>query len=151
MEFTLMYTESPNNMLVKEYDIIDGFSGTMRASISALRPVIDVEIEDATTSIMRANYAYIQEFGKFYFIRNKTNVLNDLWRFELEEDVLMTYQGDILNTNGVVERQKDNYDMYLPDQKIPVDCRKAVSYRKFSGETPFSLTSITMMVLGGDS
>lgn len=146
-----MYTESPNNMLVKEYDIIDGFSGTMRASISALRPVIDVEIEDATTSIMRANYAYIQEFGKFYFIRNKTNVLNDLWRFELEEDVLMTYQGDILNTNGVVERQKDNYDMYLPDQKIPVDCRKAVSYRKFSGETPFSLTSITMMVLGGDN
>ena len=151
MEFTLMYTESPNNMLLKEYEIIDGFSGTMRASISALRPVIDVKIEDATTSIMQANYAYIQEFGKFYFIRNKTNVLNNLWRFELEEDVLMTYQGDILNTNGVVERQKDNYDMYLPDQKIPVDCRKAVSYRKFSGETPFSLTSITMMVLGGDS
>ena len=150
MEFTLMYTESPNNMLVKEYDIIDGFSGTMRASISALRPVIDVEISN-TLGIMQANYAYIQEFGKFYFIRNKTNVLNDLWRFELEEDVLMTYQSDILNTNGVVERQKDNYDMYLPDQKIPVDCRKAVSYRKFSGNTPFNLTSITMMVLGGDS
>lgn len=150
MEFTLMYTESPNNMLVKEYSIIDGFSGTMRASISALRPVIDVEISN-TLGIMQANYAYIQEFGKFYFIRNKTNVLNDLWRFELEEDVLMTYQGDILNTNGVVERQKDNYDMYLPDPKIPVDCRKAVSYRTFSGNTPFNLTSITMMVLGGDS
>lgn len=151
MELTLMYTESPNNMLVKEYSIIDGFSGTMRASISALKPVIDVEISN-TLGIMQANYAYIQEFGKFYFIRNKTNVLNDLWRFELEEDVLMTYQGDILNTNGVVERQKDNYDMYLPDQKIPVDCRKAVSYRKFSNSTtPFNLTSITMMVLGGDN
>lgn len=137
-------------MLVKEYSIIDGFSGTMRASLSALRPVIDVEISN-TLGIMQANYAYIQEFDKFYFIRNKTNVLNDLWRFELEEDVLMTYQGDILNTNGVVERQKDNYDMYLPDPKIPVDCRKAVSYRKFSGNTPFNLSSITMMVLGGDS
>lgn len=151
MEFTLMYTESPNNMLVKEYDIIDGFSGTMRASISALKPVIDVEISN-TLGVMHANYAYIQEFGKFYFIRNKTNVLNDMWRFELEEDVLMTYYGDILNTNGVVERQRDNYDMYLPDQKIPVDCRKAVSYRKFSSSTtPFNLTSITMMVLGGDN
>lgn len=150
MEFTLMYTESPNNMLLKEYEIIDGFSGTMRASISALRPVIDVEISN-TLGIMQANYAYIQEFGRFYFIRNKTNVLNNLWRFELEEDVLMSYYGAILETNGVVERQRDNYDMYLPDQKIPVDCRKAVSYRKFSGETPFSLTSITMMVLGGDS
>ena len=136
-------------MLVKEYDIIDGFSGTMRASISALRPVIDVEISN-TLGIMQANYAYIQEFGKFYFIRNKTNVLNDLWRFELEEDVLMTYQGDILNTNGVVERQKDNYDMYLPDPRIPVDCRKAVTYRKFPTNHFGSGASITMMVLGGD-
>ena len=136
-------------MLVKEYDIIDGFSGTMRASISALRPVIDVEISN-TLGIMQANYAYIQEFGKFYFIRNKTNVLNDLWRFELEEDVLMTYQGDILNTNGVVERQKDNYDMYLPDPKIPVDCRKAVTYRQFPTNHFGASVSITMMVLGGD-
>ena len=149
MEFTLMYTESPNNMLVKEYDIIDGFSGTMRASISALRPVIDVEISN-TLGIMQANYAYIQEFGKFYFIRNKTNVLNNLWRFELEEDVLMTYHGDILNTNGVVERQKDNYDMYLPDPKIPVDCRKAVTYRQFPINHFGAGVSITMMVLGGD-
>ena len=70
MELTLMYTESPNNMLVKEYSIIDGFSGTMRASISALRPVIDVEISN-TLGVMQANYAYIQEFDKFYFIRNK--------------------------------------------------------------------------------
>lgn len=151
MEFTLMYTESPNAALVKEYTVNGGYSGTMRTAISALRPVIDVEIADATNTIMNSNYAYIQEFNKFYFIRNKTCMLKDLWRFELEEDVLMTYHVDILNTNGVVERQKDNYDMYLPDQKIPVDCRKAVSYRKFSGETPFSLTSITMMVLGGDS
>ena len=149
MEFSLMYTESPNNMLVKEYSVIDGFSGTMRASLSALRPVIDVETSN-TLGLMQANYAYIQEFDKFYFIRNKTNVLNNLWRIELEEDVLMTYHVDILNTNGVVERQKDNYDMYLPDQKIPVDCRKAVSYRAFPNQSVFSVASVTMMVLGGD-
>ena len=149
MEFTLMYTESPNNMLVKEYSIIDGFSGTMRAPLSALRPVIDVEISN-TLGVMNANYAYIQQFDKFYFIRNKTNVVNNMWRFELEEDVLMTYHVDILSTNGVVERQKDNYDMYLPDPRIPVDCRKAVTYRQFPTNHFGAGVSITMMVLGGD-
>ena len=149
MDITLMYTESPNNMLVKEYSVIDGFSGTMRASLSALRPVIDVEISN-TLGVMNANYAYIQQFDKFYFIRNKTNVVNNVWRFELEEDVLMTYHVDILNTNGVVERQKDNYDMYLPDPRIPVDCRKAVTYRQFPTNHFGAGVSITMMVLGGD-
>ena len=149
MDITLMYTESPNNMLVKEYSVIEGFSGTMRAPLSALRPVIDVEISN-TLGVMNANYAYIQQFDKFYFIRNKTNVVNNMWRFELEEDVLMTYHVDILSTNGVVERQKDNYDMYLPDPRIPVDCRKAVTYRQFPTNHFGAGVSITMMVLGGD-
>lgn len=150
MELTLMYTESPNAALVKDYTVNGGYSGTMRTAISALRPVIDVNIADATNTIMNSNYAYIQEFNKFYFIRNKTCVLNNLWRLELEEDVLMTYHVDILNSNGIVSRQRDNYDMYLPDPKTPVDCRKAVSYRVFPNQSVFSLASVTMMVLGGD-
>lgn len=150
MEFTLCYTDSPNNMLNKNYTVIGGYSGTMRAAISALRPVIDVEIEDATTSVMNANYAYIQTFNRFYFIRNKTALNNKLWRFELETDVLMSFRQEIGQLEAVVERQTNNYDMYLPDPKIPVDCRKAISYRKFPS-SPFGLPFLTMIVLGGDS
>lgn len=150
MEFTLMYTDSPNNMLEKNYTVIDGYSGTMRAAISALRPVIDVEIEDATTTIMQANYAYIQSFDRFYFIRNKTALNNGLWRFELEMDVLMSFSTDIKNLKAVVERQTNNYDMYLPDPRIPVDCRKTVSYREFPGNH-FGLPYLSMVVLGGDN
>lgn len=150
MEFTLCYTDSPNNMLDKNYTVIDGFSGTMRAAISALRPVIDVEIGDATSSVMNANYAYIQTFDRFYFIRNKTALNNGLWRFELETDVLMSFQQEIGQLEAVVERQTNNYDMYLPDPKIPVDCRKAISYRKFPS-SPFGLPYLTLIALGGDS
>ena len=150
MEFTLMYTDSPNNMLDKNYTVVGGYSGTMRAAISALRPVIDVEIEDATTSVMQANYAYIQTFDRFYFIRNKTALNNKMWRFELETDVLMSFRQEIGQLEAVVERQSNNYDMYLTDPKIPVDCRKAISYRKFPS-SPFGLPYLTMIVLGGDS
>lgn len=150
MEFTLAYTDSPNNMLEKNYTVLGGYSGTMRAAISALRPVIDVEIEDATTTVMQANYAYIQTFDRFYFIRNKTAINNKLWRFELETDVLMSFRQEIGQLEAVVERQSNNYDMYLTDPKIPVDCRKAISYRKF-GNSPFGIPTLTMIVLGGDS
>lgn len=150
MEFTLMYTDSPNNMLEKNYTVLGGYSGTMRAAISALRPVIDVEIEDATTTVMQANYAYIQTFDRFYFIRNKTALNNKLWRFELETDVLMSFHEEIGQLEAVVERQTDNYDMYLPDPQIPVDCRKTVSYRKFP-TNQFGLPYLYMVVLGGDN
>lgn len=137
-------------MLEKNYTVLGGYSGTMRAAISALRPVIDVEIEDATTTVMQANYAYIQTFDRFYFIRNKTALNNKLWRFELETDVLMSFRQEIGQLEAVVERQSNNYDMYLTDPKIPVDCRKAISYRKFPS-SPFGLPYLTMIVLGGDS
>lgn len=149
MEFTLAYTDSPNNMLEKNYTVLGGYSGTMRAAISALRPVIDVEIEDATTTVMNANYAYIQTFDRFYFIRNKTALNNSLWRFELETDVLMSFRQKIEQLEAVVERQTNNYDMYLPDPLIPVDCRKPVTYREFPNKNLFGLPHLSMIVLGG--
>ena len=150
MEFTLAYTDSPNNMLEKNYTVLGGYSGTMRAAISALRPVIDVEIEDATTTVMQANYAYIQTFDRFYFIRNKTALNNSLWRFELETDVLMSFHQEIEQLEAVVERQTNNYDMYLPDPQIPVDCRKPVTYREFPNKGLFGPPYLSMLVIGGD-
>ena len=149
MNISLCYTASPNNMLVKEYTSIGSYSGNMRSEISALNPTINIELGNNTSGVMEANYAYIPDFGKYYFIRNKTCIVNSLWKFDLEEDVLMTYHDDILTGSGIVERQKDNYDMYLRDNMIPISARKTVAVRKFANPFTDAHPCVLMLVLGG--
>lgn len=148
MDITFMYTDSPNNALQKNYSNVAAFDSVYaRNNVSIVHPDITLETTPGTTD--GANYAYINDFGRFYFIVDREVLTNGLMRFRLKEDVLMSFHVDILTGNGIVERQRDNYDMYLPDNQIPVDCRKAVTYRKIGDQTPFHDASIIMTVLGG--
>lgn len=149
MDITFMYTDSPNNALQKNYSNVASFDSVYaRNNVSIVHP--DITLETTPGSTDGANYAYINDFGRFYFIVDREVLNNGLMRFRLKEDVLMSFHVDILTGNGIVERQRDNYDMYLPDNQIPVDCRKAVTFRNFSGSNVLSSSSITMLVLGGD-
>lgn len=148
MDIAFLHTDSPNNMLNKNYTPVAGFDTIYaRNNVSLVTPDITLETTPAVTN--EANYAYISEFGRFYFIESREVLNNGLMRFQLRCDVLMTFQGDILDCHGIVDRQKDNYDMYIKDQMIPVDCRKAVTYRKFQ-YSPFGLPYLSMLVVGGN-
>lgn len=149
MNITLMSTESPNNMIDKTVTIVADYTGAVaRVNLSVENPVLI--LEESVVNIMSANYCYIAEFHRYYFITDKTADVNGVWTISLKVDVLESFKNDIYQLRGIVQRQKDNYNMYLKDEKIPVDCRKAISYRKFPS-SPFGLPYLTMIVLGGDS
>lgn len=149
MNITLMNTESPNNMIDKTVTIVADYTGAVaRVNLSVENPVLI--LEESVANIMSANYCYIAEFHRYYFITDKTADVNGVWTISLKVDVLESFKNDIYQLKGIVQRQKDNYNMYLKDDKIPVDCRKAISYRKFPS-SPFGLPYLTMIVLGGDS
>ena len=149
MTISFCYTDSPNNALQKNYTPVKYFNDVYaRNNVSLVRPDLTLEATPAETD--GANYAYIADFDRFYFIIDREVLNNGLMRFRLKEDVLMSFSDAILTGNGIVERQRDNYDMYLPDNQIPVDCRKSVTFRNFSGSNVIHSSSITMLVLGGD-
>lgn len=149
MNITLMNTDSPNNMIDKTVTIVADYTGAVaRVNLSVENPVLI--LEESVANIMSANYCYISDFGRYYYITDKTADVNGVWTISLKVDVLESFKNDIYQLKGIVQRQKDNYNMYLKDDKIPVDCRKAISYRKFPS-SPFGLPYLTMIVLGGDS
>lgn len=149
MNITLMNTDSPNNMINKVCTIVSDYTGAVaRVNVSVENPVLI--LEESVANIMSANYCYISDFGRYYFIADKTCDVNGLWTISCKVDVLESFKNDIYHLKGIVQRQKDNYNMYLKDDKIPVDCRKAISYRKFPS-SPFGLPYLTMITLGGDS
>ena len=148
MNIILMNTDSPNNMINKTVTIVTDYTGAVaRVNLSVENPVLI--LEESVANIMNANYCYIAEFNRYYFITDKTADANGLWTISLKVDVLESFKNDIFNLKGIVSRQKDNYDMYLKDDKIPVGARKIVAVRKFAkifnGEQP----SVVMLVLGG--
>lgn len=158
MDIALYNCTAPVNMLDKSGFLTGTASYTgavARQNVSMIRPVL--KLEESCANIAASNYAYITDFGRYYQIVDKRADENGLFTITLEVDVLMSYSSDIKQLRGIVKRQKDNYDMYLSDNKIPVGARKVMAIRPW-GQTIFTSKasgtggkkSLTMLVLGGD-
>lgn len=149
MNISLLYTDDPNNQLNKSVEYISEYSGAVaRVNVSVETPVLI--LEESVSNIISANYCYIAEFGRYYYITDKTCDVNGLWTIALKVDVLKSFASSIDDLKGIVQRQKDNYDMYLRDTMIPVSARKTVAVRKFNnvfGDN--NSPCVLMLVLGG--
>ena len=147
MNITLMNTDSPNNMINKIVTIVADYTGAVaRVNVSVENPVLI--LEESVANIMSANYCFIAEFHRYYFITDKTSDVNGVWTISLKVDVLESFKNEIFHLKGIVQRQKNNYDMYLPDNKIPTDAHKTVSIYNFGG-TFNGTPSLSMLVTGG--
>lgn len=64
-----------------------------------------------------ANYAYIPEFNRYYFIQDRTLSPGSKIELQLKVDVLMTYWADIRNLEIILERVGDRNleDSYIQD------------------------------------
>lgn len=65
--------------------------------------------------VLTANYAYIPEFNRYYFVTDITAIGRNLWMISMSVDVLMSYYGDILNLNAFIARNQNDYDSYVVD------------------------------------
>ena len=87
-------------------------TGTLRENCSIIDPVI--KMSAIGTYLLSSNYAYISEFGRYYYITNIVCV-GDLFEVHMHVDVLMSFRGDIRTNNAVISRQEKNYNLYLQD------------------------------------
>ena len=141
MEIQLFNNKSDNRCIRKE--LINGLSvtGSLRESCDVLAPVINFECD----SLMKYNYAYIQDFRRYYFITKFTNVVNNVWEVEFKVDPLMSFKGDILALSVVVDKQSDKIigDEYIDDGSLVTDnytFKEIYNYSKgFNNESQYIL------------
>ena len=101
MTLELYSNSSEYAALDKELELQITLSGILREESSIIDPSILVEdLDDYITDI---NYAYIPEFGRYYFITNIESVRNHLWRLSLHVDVLHTYADGIRANSGIID------------------------------------------------
>lgn len=108
-------------------------SGTLRESCSVISPVITLE---NNTNISDYNYAYIPEFGRYYYITDITAITNKSWQIKLSVDVRKTYDTELRNIDVITNRAEKNANYYLNDNKLIQESYENVLTRQFTGN-PF--------------
>ena len=84
----------------------------------------DVIVDDADVvissynTISKANYAYIPEFERYYFINDIVSVANGLWMISMSCDVLYSFKDEILDLKPFVTRNEYSFDSYVKDDLI---------------------------------
>ena len=113
MAFTisLFKTASENNRVVKVLTDEKQLSGELRNQTSILNPNIRIESAD---NISTYNYAYIPEFGRYYYITDIHIVRTNCWTVSLRCDVLMSYKDEIQGLNVILNNtQETGLNNYL--------------------------------------
>lgn len=77
-----------------------------------------------------ANYCYNTENGYYYYLTEPVMSAQRLF-FTCETDLKMTYKNDILNLGCIIERQENEFNTYLVDDKAPVLNKRLVNTLKF--------------------
>ena len=106
MAFTisLFKTASENNRVVKVLTDEKQLSGVLRYQTSVLNPSIMIESAD---NISTYNYAYIPEFGRYYYITDIVSVRTNCWVVSLRCDVLMSYKDEIQGLNVILNNTQE--------------------------------------------
>ena len=77
--------------------------------------------------VLAANYAYIPEFNRYYFINDIISVRKNIWQLVMNVDVLMSYKDEILNLDAFVTRNEFDFNPLVKDDLVSYFYDKEVS------------------------
>lgn len=89
----------------KEIEWRESLNGELREQSNIMTPSILFNLDNPT----RYNYAYIESFGRYYYITSIESVRNNLWRINMRVDVLMTYKNSILIQKAIIKKQENDF------------------------------------------
>ena len=94
------------------------------------------------------NYCHLSEFDRFYYLTNVEFIEGQFYT-SWHVDVLMSFKDDIMKNKALVQRNTNDYDLYMQDNEFKLEQLTNDRYLKFS-TTPFSINreSFIMGVLG---
>ena len=129
MEIKLYITEDADTVMNKDLTLIATFDIQMRDTQNVSAPILILgEIEGV--DLKAINYAYIDEFKRYYFIRTITVGQNNIYTLAMECDVIETYKEDILNSSALISRRVAAGD--YGDMAVSSEVRKEVEVFKSS-------------------
>lgn len=150
MTLYIYNTTSDEDHLLKDItNLIGEHSGAVRGEIDVQFPSVTVN-----ATLKSGNYCYIPDFGRYYWIREKTIIREGITSISLESDPLMSFAAQILTLSAYVYRSSVDYNMDMADRKTPCvvyDRPQVIAPRGIGGVPEFNAsdTSVYMQCIGG--
>lgn len=142
MSFTIdLYTNtSPENFITKSITAVGTqLTGDLREGTSIVRPGIKIE---AAAIPAAANYMYISDFGRYYFIDDIETAEHGLYIIKARVDVLMSYATQIKACKGIAHRSESDYNLMLDDGSFRAYSDPAIVTKKF----PYGFTATDFII-----
>ena len=135
MSFNVNFSinKSPNNKLYKDLTAVQTFTGVLKDSTSVLSPTIKLQMSSANMpTISTCNYCVIPAFNnRHYFITDMRYTKNNILEVDMKVDVLSTYADAIIELNGIIKRQENNWNLYLNDGSFKIYQNPIVQVKSF--------------------
>ena len=144
----LYQNNSPVNKVDKTLVTVATLTGVLREGSTVLDPVVTIESGAPASVVSSANYAYIAEFGRYYYITGIGTDTNTLWTISMHVDVLMSYRSAIRSQNAIVARQEKVYNMYLDDGWFMAYQNPKIQTKYFSEPSPFESEEYVLVIAG---
>lgn len=142
MELKLYKTVSSNNEINKILTDELVFNVNFKKRTDILSPEIPIHSE---IDLVKYNYAYIEQFERYYFIEEIEPKPNKIYRMRLRVDVIESFKDDILNSRGrIVTSQELGY----VNSTIETDVRR-ITEKHESNFTLSEIRSKILVALGG--
>lgn len=119
MDIILCKNESEKNKIGKTLTNPQTVTGTLREQTSITKPYIAIEHDDPKDF----NYAYIEDFGRYYFVDDITVIRKGFLGVSLSVDVLESFKNQILQQNVIVNKSQSDTNYYLPDDNLKVNVK----------------------------
>ena len=133
-----------SDYLEKIYEL----DGTLRDKCSIISPIIQVQLVELN-KICQCNYAYIADFGRYYYIDDVVGEYNSIVTLYMRSDPLMSFKDPILDLDVVALRNEYNYDLDLVDDKtvMSTKVKTATIYTKQIGIDLYLLLLLVLFMI----
>ena len=81
-----------------------------------------------TGNELNIDYAYIQEFNKYYFVSAPVILTDGMTQYNLEEDALATHKTEVGNTIATIAYSSTGYDTKKVDSRLPIKIDRVVHH-----------------------
>ena len=119
MTLELMNTSADKRYLSKSASLVKKVTCKIKEGTSIINPTVIIG-KMTSSSIKKCNYAYISDFGRYYFINDIIETTAGQLEISMHVDVLKTYASQIRSISTLSRRQENVYCPYYEDKEALV-------------------------------
>lgn len=133
LHLTFYKTSDDPRRINKTLSTVGTATAAPTAAVDMLTPVLTLNYNSA---LLSANYVYISEFSRYYYIQNLEIDTAQRLNISCAIDVLMSHAKEIKNCNVIAKRSETKYNLYLRDDNAPTEQKTQVQIKTLKNGNP---------------